>query len=76
MNDGDFLFFLHHLYRNNLKNREFYKEAPQNFCLEQATIAERQGASENKNSEVSRRRKNPILQVVSVYIIISFLPFP
>ena len=40
------------LYRNNLKNREFDKEAPQNFCSERATIAERQGASENKNCEV------------------------
>ena len=39
------------LYRNNLKNREFGKEAPQNFDLEQATIAGRQGASENQNSE-------------------------
>ena len=36
------------LYRNNPKNREFGKETPRNFCLEQATIAARQGASENK----------------------------
>ena len=40
------------LYPNNLKNREFGKEAPQNFCSERATIAERQGASKNKNSEI------------------------
>ena len=40
------------LYTNNLKNREFDKEAPQNFCLERATIAERQGASEDENSGV------------------------
>jgi glycerol-3-phosphate O-acyltransferase len=39
------------LYRNNLKNREFDKEAPQNFCSEGVTIAARQGTSENKNSE-------------------------
>jgi glutamyl-tRNA reductase len=37
------------LYRNNLKNREFGKEAAPNFCPERATIAERQGASEDKN---------------------------
>src|ERR1700694_2228310 len=36
---------------NNLKNLEFGKEAPQNFYSERATIAERQGASENENSE-------------------------
>ncbi len=47
------------LYRNNLKNREFDKEAPQNFCLERATIAERQGASENKNSEVKPTPSKP-----------------
>jgi len=39
------------LYPNNLKNREFDKEAPQNFCLERVTIAGRQGTSEDKNSE-------------------------
>ena len=39
------------IYRNHLKNREFGKEAPQNFDSERATIAERQGASENHNSE-------------------------
>jgi len=39
------------LYRNNLKNWDFGKEAPQNFDSERATIAERQGASENQNSE-------------------------
>ncbi len=40
------------LYTSNLKNQEFDKEAPQNFsCLERATIAGRQGASEDKNSD-------------------------
>jgi hypothetical protein len=39
------------LYRNNLKNREFDKEAPQNFRSERAIIAGRQGASENENFE-------------------------
>jgi hypothetical protein len=42
------------LYPNNLKTWEFGKKAPQNFYSEQATIAERQGASENENSEVYR----------------------
>ena len=37
------------LNRNSLKNREFDKEAHQNFCLERMTIAERQGMSEDKN---------------------------
>ncbi|HEX4839233.1 MAG TPA: hypothetical protein VFU89_02185 [Rhabdochlamydiaceae bacterium] len=41
------------LYSNNLKNREFDKKGPQNFYSERATIAERQGASENKNSEAN-----------------------
>ncbi len=40
------------LYRNHLKNRDFGKKAPQNFDPERATIAERQGASEDRNSEV------------------------
>jgi len=39
------------LYRNNLKNREFDKEAPQNFDSERATMAQGPGASENHNSE-------------------------
>ncbi len=39
-------------YQNNLKSRDFGKEAPQNFDPERATIAERQGASEDRNSEV------------------------
>jgi hypothetical protein len=34
-----------------LKKRKFGKEAPQNFCSEQAPIALSQGASENKNFE-------------------------
>lgn len=37
------------LYRNTLKNREFDQEGLQDFCSEQAIIAERQGASENEN---------------------------
>ena len=44
------------IYRNNLKNREFGKEDPQNFRSERATIAERQGASENGNSEANPTR--------------------
>ncbi|MFI5344350.1 MAG: 2OG-Fe(II) oxygenase family protein [Chlamydiales bacterium] len=39
------------VYRNNLKNRGFDKEAPQNSCPERVTIAERQGTSEVENSE-------------------------
>jgi len=39
------------LYRNNLKNREFGKEMPQNFCSERETIAKRQDLSENRNFE-------------------------
>ena len=39
------------LYRNYLKNREFDKEAPQNSRPQRVTIAERQGASEEENSE-------------------------
>src|SRR5690348_11629301 len=41
------------LYRNNLKDREFGKEGPQNLYSEDATIAERQGLSENANFEVT-----------------------
>jgi len=37
------------LYLNNLKSWEFDKEAPQNFCPERAGLADRQGASEDKN---------------------------
>jgi SAM-dependent methyltransferase len=48
----DFLkFFTSKVYTNNLKNREFDKEAPQIFCSERVTIAERQGASENEKCE-------------------------
>jgi hypothetical protein len=42
------------LYPNNLKNWEFDKEAPQNFCLERMIIAERQGMSEDKNFVAKR----------------------
>jgi len=37
------------LHPNDLKSGEFDKEAPQNFYPERATIAERQGASEDEN---------------------------
>ena len=40
------------VYRNNLKDREFGKEAPQDLSSERGAIAERQGASENTNAEV------------------------
>jgi uncharacterized protein len=39
------------LYRNNLKNREFDKEASQNSHLERATIVRAQGSSEEDNFE-------------------------
>ena len=51
-----FIVIIFLLYRNNLKNRNFGKEAPQNFDSERATIAERQGASENQNCEVYHNR--------------------
>ncbi len=41
------------IYPNNLKIWEFGKEGPQNFCSERVTIADRQGASENGDSEVT-----------------------
>ena len=41
------------IYRNNLKNRDFGKEGPQNLHSERGTIAERQGPSENANSEAN-----------------------
>ena len=44
--------FLTYIYPNNFKIWEFDKEAPQNYCSERVTIAERQGTSENKNFEV------------------------
>ena len=47
------------LYPNNLKSRELGEEAPQNFCPERATIAERQGASENENFEVKPTLPKP-----------------
>ena len=39
------------LYPNNLKSWEFDQEAPQNFCPERMTIAERQGMSEDNHFE-------------------------
>ena len=47
------------LYRNNLKNREFGKEGPQNLHSERGTIAERQGPSENASSEVNPTQPKP-----------------
>jgi len=47
------------IYRNNLKNREFGKEGPQNLDSERATIAERQGASENRNYEANPTQPKP-----------------
>lgn len=41
----------HNAYRNDLKNREFGKEAPQNSHLERANIVREQGASEDENFE-------------------------
>ena len=38
---------LSHIYRNNLKNREFDKEASQKLDPERMTIADRQGMSED-----------------------------
>src|SRR5579872_6461281 len=46
------LFSGHEIYRNCLKNRNYAEEAPQNFDSERATIAEWQGARENRNCEV------------------------
>ncbi len=48
-----FMLFLLFIYPNNLKTSEFGKEGPQNFCSERVTIADRQGASENGDSEVN-----------------------
>jgi hypothetical protein len=55
------IFFLYNtpplsLYRNEFKIWEFGKEAPQNFDPERATIAERQGASEDQNYEAKPTR--------------------
>lgn len=41
------------VYRNDLKNQSFSKKGPQSFHSERATIADKQGASENENSEVN-----------------------
>jgi outer membrane protein TolC len=43
----------YHLYQNNLKNRGFGKEGPQNLHSERETIVERQDLSENTNFEVT-----------------------
>jgi 16S rRNA (cytosine967-C5)-methyltransferase len=50
------MMLMSHLYTNSLKNREFDKEAPQIFCSERVTIAERQGASENEKCEAKTTR--------------------
>lgn len=39
--------------RNNLKNLEFTKEDPQDFCLERISFAERCEASESKKSDIN-----------------------
>ena len=44
------------LYRNNLKNREFDKEASQNLDPERMTIAEGQGRVEDPNFEIKPTR--------------------
>ena len=44
------------LYRNNLKDREFDKEASQNLDPEQMTIADRQGRVEDPNFEIKPTR--------------------
>ena len=56
------------LYRNNLKNREFGKEAPQNLHPERVTIAESKARVKMRILRKSRRSQKPILQVVSVYL--------
>jgi len=56
-------------YANNLKNWNFDKEATQNFCLERATIAARQGASEDRNSEL---KPTPSKTDSSSYLRIKF----
>ena len=53
------------VYREGLKNRELAKEAPQNFRLEQATIAGRQGASEDENFEVKPTQAKPDFSITS-----------
>ena len=52
-----------------MKNREFGKEAAQNFCWERATLAERQGASEDKNFAAKVTTQKQIFQVISVYTV-------
>jgi beta-glucosidase-like glycosyl hydrolase len=44
--------FFFSLYRNNLKNGEYDKETPRNFCSERVPFVERQDASQNENCEV------------------------
>ena len=57
------------IYSNKLKSGNFDKEAPQNFCSERATIAERQGASENKHFEVKpMSSKVQISTCVSIFL--------
>jgi len=61
------------LYPNNLKNRDFDKEAPQIFYSEQATIAERQGASENEKSKVQpTQSKTDSSDSLGIYFHIPF----
>ena len=44
------------LYSNSLKSWDFGKAAPQHLCLERAIIAERQGASGDKNLAANPKR--------------------
>ena len=53
------------VYREGLKNRELAKEAPQKFRLERATIAGRQAASEDENSEVKPTQAKPDFSITS-----------
>ena len=64
--------FIKNIYRNNLKNRECGKKAPQNFDSERATIADRQGVSENRNFE--EKPTPPKTDSSSCFGIVSFSP--
>ena len=56
------------IYPNNLKSWEFDKEAPQNFRPDLVTIAERQGTSEDGNSEAKpTRSKTNISSCLGIY---------
>jgi len=64
------------LYRNTLKIWDFGKEDPQNFCSERATIAERQGASENENYEANPTQpKTNFSMCFGIRILLWLCPF-